>query len=77
MDIVYLKRPTGHVKHGGILKHVSVKTNLGMDILFSNKSYDICILHFLSYVTFTGSLATFSQANYCLDLRVLHTTNGN
>ena len=46
MAIVYSKRPTEHVKHGGILNQVSVKTILGMDILFSNKSYDICILHF-------------------------------
>ena len=57
--------------HGGILDQVSVKTILGMDVLFSNKSYYICILNFLLYVTFTRSLATFSQANYCLDSRVL------
>ena len=77
MAIVYSKRPTGHVKRVGILNQVSAKTILGMGILFSNKSYDICILHFLPYVTFTGSLATFSRANYCLDSRVLHTINGN
>ena len=77
MAIVYSKRPMGHVRHGGILNQESVKTILGMDILSSNKSYDICFLLFVSYVTFTGSLATFSQANYCLGSRVLHTINGN